>query len=545
MTEATDLADEYFAYRQATEPIRLLYFGQVDGLENWEDLSGPAIEQRQADLRRFAERADDLRVGASDDDRILLETVAFTARAYAHSYTWRNEQTLVNPAFGIHGTLSTFLGRFSLVTAEHGDNYLLKLERLPAMLEQLSREITSSAEVGNVALRRHLIASADAVDAMASTPDGEPDPLSAQAPPTELSPEAASAWRVEVERIVADRIRPALADFATALRQLGARGRSDEQAGICHLDGGRELYEQLVWAATSLDVSPEDVHQMGLDQIERLEAEYVELAGPLLGTSEIGEIYSRLRDDASMKYQAGADIVRDATAALDRAAPAAPDWFTSITESPCLANEVPGGPLAFYSPPDPPTGKPGRFFFNTADPTAWSTYQLEAVTFHESIPGHHLQVGGFRESTTLHDVQIQFGIMAYLEGWGLYTERLADEMGLYSDELSRVGMLSADSMRACRLVVDTGMHALGWSRQRAIDYVEAHSPLSTSQIAGEIDRYIGMPGQALSYMVGRLEIDAIRREAERAPDFDVAAFHDQVLRYGMVPLPTLRTLVLG
>jgi uncharacterized protein (DUF885 family) len=545
VTHATDLADGYFAHRQATEPNRLLYFGQVDGIENWEDLSSSAIAERQAELRRFADRADQLPVDASDADRILLETVAFTARAAAHGLTWRNEQTLVNPAFGLHSNLSTFLSRFSLVTAEHGDNYLLKLERLPAMLQQLEQEISASAEGGNIALRRHLAASADAVDAMASRPDGQPDPLASQPAPSELSQEAATEWRAEVERIVTARIRPALARYATVLRELSANGRPDEQAGICHLDSGDELYRQLVWASTSVNLSPEEIHQIGLDQIERIEAEYVQIAGPLLSTSEIGEIYARLRDDTSMKYQSGADIVRDATAALERAAAAAPRWFSSIPESACLANEVPGGPLAFYSPPDPPTGKPGRFFFNTADPSAWSTYQLEAITFHESIPGHHLQLGGFSESTTLHPAQIHFGIMAYLEGWGLYTERLADEMGLYSSELSRVGMLSADSMRACRLVVDTGMHALGWSRQQAIDYVETHSPLTSAQIAGEVDRYIGMPGQALSYMVGRIEIDAIRREAEQITGFDLAAFHDQVLGHGMVPLQTLRDIVLG
>ena len=545
MTSATDLADEYFDHRQATEPNRLLYFGQVDGIENWEDVSGPATTQRQAELRQFAERADRLLEGASADDRILLETVAFTARATAHTLTWRTEQTMANPAFGLHMSLPTFLGRYSLVTVEHGDNYLLKLQRLPAVLDQLGQEISASAELGNVTLRRHLEAAADAVEAMATRPDGEPDPLAAQSPPTELSPEAAAAWRDEVERIVSEQIRPALARYGDVLRRLSASGRPDELAGFCHLDGGEDLYRQLVWASTSLDVSPEEVHQIGLDQIERLEAEYVEIAGPLFETVDIAEIYARLRDDPSMKYRSGDDIVRDATAALERAAAAAPSWFSTIPESECLANEVPGGPLAFYSPPDPPTGKPGRFFFNTGDPSAWSTYQLEAVAFHESIPGHHLQIAGFRESTTLHPAQVHFGIMAYLEGWGLYTERLADEMGLYSSELARVGMLSADSMRACRLVTDTGMHALGWSRQQAIGYFTAHSPLSTVQISGEVDRYIGMPGQALSYMVGRLEIDAIRLEAERAADFDIAAFHDQVLCHGMVPLPTLRRIVLG
>ncbi|MEM8618109.1 MAG: DUF885 domain-containing protein [Actinomycetota bacterium] len=540
MSEATDLADEYFAYRQAIEPNRLLYSGQLDGLANWEDLRSPAIAERQGSLRRFAGRADDAAADASDDDRILLETVAFTANAAATGLTWRNEQTYVNPAFGIHTRLATFLGRFALSTSQHGDDYLRKMERLPTMLEQLEAEITTSAADGNVALARHLAASADAVEELVAS---DVQPLASQEAPTALSPADADTWRAEVGRVVSERVLPALAEYGTALRELSLRGRSDEQAGICHLAGGQELYTELVWASTSLGLTAEEIHEIGVDQIGRLEAEYVDLAGPLVGASDIADIYAHLRDDVSMKYESGDDIVRDAAAALERARAAAPGWFTSIPASECLANEVPTGPLAFYSAPDPDTGKPANFFFNTADPSAWSTYQLEAVTFHESIPGHHLQIGGFRESTTLHPVQTQFGITAYLEGWGLYTERLADEMGLYSSQLSRLGMLSADSMRACRLVVDTGMHALGWSRQQAVDYVEAHSPLSPTQIEGEIDRYIGMPGQALSYMIGRLEIDSIRAAAEASDSFEIAAFHDQVLRYGMVPLPTLRRVV--
>ena len=210
-----------------------------------------------------------------------------------------------------------------------------------------------------------------------------------------------------------------------------------------------------------------------------------------------------------------------------------------------MAAEVEQGALAFYSKPIPEVGKPGRFFFNTSDPSAWKTFQLEAVTFHESIPGHHLQLALVVETDDIHGVHTDLPVTVYAEGWGLYTERLADEMGLYSSELDRIGMLAADSMRACRLVTDTGIHALGWSRDRAIQYVLDHSPLSRRIAMGEIDRYIGMPGQALSYMIGRLEIDRIRSEAEQRPGFEIKAFHDAVLSHGMVPLGTLRDLVLG
>lgn len=183
---------------------------------------------------------------------------------------------------------------------------------------------------------------------------------------------------------------------------------------------------------------------------------------------------------------------------------------------------------------------------NVTDPSSWGTFEVESTAFHEGIPGHHLQIAIAQE---LGDKVPAFRrhtyIGAYSEGWGLYTERLADEMGLYGSELDRVGMLSADSMRACRLVVDTGMHAMGWTRQQAIDYVAANSPMTLHAIEEEIDRYIGYPGQACSYMIGRIEIDDMRARAEAAlgDQFDIKGFHDTVLTHGEVPLETLSRLV--
>ena len=187
------------------------------------------------------------------------------------------------------------------------------------------------------------------------------------------------------------------------------------------------------------------------------------------------------------------------------------------------------------------------FFMNTADPSSWGIHEVESTAFHEGIPGHHLQVAIAQElGDTVPEFRRHLNIVAYVEGWGLYSERVSDEMGLYSSPLNRMGMLSADSMRAGRLVVDTGMHALGWSRQQAINWMAENTPMTLYTITEEIDRYIAsMPGQAVSYMIGRLEIQRMRREAENAlgDRFDIRAFHDTVLDSGAVPLPTLDRMV--
>ncbi|MFW7415446.1 DUF885 domain-containing protein [Demequina sp. SO4-18] len=544
MSDLNALADEYYAYRQATDINRHLWDCSLEHLEEWEDVAPDAVAQRQDRLREFAERADAVAIDDHDPMQIALrDAIAFTARSEAHQLQWSSELHAINPAMGLLPLAMVFVSRFPLRTDEHGEQYLRKMSALGTLLDDLVAAVQAAALDGRIGLSRHLSASADAVEAYLGEPVSGGDALAAQAPPTELSdPEA---WSGALVGIVETEVRPALRRYAEALRALAERGRDDDHPGLVHLEGGLEHYRDLVWAHTTLSLEPAEVHQLGLEVVEALEAEYRELAGPLLGTTDNAEIYARLRDDTEMHYRSGDDIVRDATAALERANEAAPEWFAHVPRSACVASAITSGPVAFYSPPAVDGSKPGEFFFNASDPSAWSTYELEAITYHESIPGHHLQFALHAESTDLHPVLRHLHVTSYLEGWGLYTERLADEMGLYTSDLSRVGMLAADSLRACRLVVDTGLHALRWTRQEAIDYMAAHCPLSIQQITSEVDRYIGLPGQALAYMIGRREIQAIRAEAETASEFDVREFHDRVLRHGMVPLTTLRRLVLG
>lgn len=543
MPDVTELANSYHAYRQSTDHLRHIWDGDVDQLEHWEDVSPASIDGRIEKLRDFADRAELLE---TDDPsgRATLETIAFTARSAANQLRWRTGWTFPNPAIGLVPTILTFLPRYPLVTMDHGDRYLMKLDRLPAFLAEAADGVRRAAAARRLPLTRHLTMTIGAIDAQLTRAVRQ-NPLLAQPPPTRLADHQQQEWADRVTRVVEEAIHPALARYRDALTEVADNGAEDGHPGLCHVEGGADLYRDLIWSHTSLELSGEEVHQIGLDQIARLEEEYRSLAGPVLGTSNVSEIYSRLRDDPTLAYADGAQLVADATRALERASNAASDWFGRLPRSECVASEIAQGPLAFYSKPLPEVGKPGRFFFNTSDPSAWKTFQLEAVTFHESIPGHHLQLALVVESDDIGGVHTDLPVTVYSEGWGLYTERLADEMGLYSSDLAKVGMLAADSMRACRLVTDTGMHALGWSRDQAIDYVLAHSPLSRGIAEGEIDRYIGMPGQALSYMIGRLEIDRIRAEAEQRDSFDIKSFHDSILGHGLVPLGTLRRLVLN
>jgi uncharacterized protein (DUF885 family) len=370
------------------------------------------------------------------------------------------------------------------------------------------------------------------------------DPLLHTADPTGVADP--DAWRARLREAIESDVRPAMAAYRDVLRdRVRPESRSDKHVGLAWLADGEDAYNRVVRYHTTLDLSAQRIHEIGLEQIEKLAGEYRELGPEVLGTSDLTEIFERLRDDPALHHTNGADIVAASKAALAKATAAMGDWFGILPKAGCDVEEVQSGAIAFYFPPAKDGSRPGVFFMNTADPTGWGRYQIEATSYHEGIPGHHLQLAISTELTTVPEFRKRAFIAAYGEGWGLYSERLADEMGLYTTPLDRMGMLEADSMRACRLVVDTGMHALGWSRQKAIDYMTENSPMRVSQIVPEINRYAVTPGQALAYMIGRLEIQRMRREAESTLGnaFDIKGFHDTVLGSGLMPLPVLDRVV--
>lgn len=541
---ARPLADEFVEHRLATEHDWALWSGDLTYLERWPDVSEKGVREQVETLEDFARRAETVEASTSAD-RTLLETIAFTGRSKAAQLRWQPELEWVNHTTGMVSLIFIFLPRYPLVTEEHGHRYLEKVSRLSDFIDVWIGRLEAAAEAGVTPIAHLVTAMVASLDQQLAAPLSH-GPLIRQPPPTDLSDAEAKLWTGRLAKLLDDLVGPALERLRKVLVDRTApSARNDATPGLVHLPGGKEAYEQLVWAHTSLAITPEEVHAIGRRQVERLEAEYRSIAGPLLETTDIDEIYRGLRDDEELHYRDAESLVKDATAALARATAAVSEWFGVLPQAPCIANSIEQGALAFYSRPARDGSKPGRFFFNTADPSMWGTFQLEAVTYHEGVPGHHLQLAIAQENPELHRLLADYYIAAYNEGWGLYTERLADEMGLYSSELDRVGMLSADSMRACRLVVDTGLHALGWSREEAIDYMVDHSPMTRLQVEGEIDRYIGNPGQALGYMMGRLEIETIRAEAEATlgARFEIKAFHDVMLSTGSVPITTLKRVV--
>lgn len=464
---ARALADDYWEFRLENRHFANLARGELTFLEQWDDLSAEGLSASREVASRFARDAPGARVEMASD-RILAETVGAAAFMDATVSVWWSELQAANSQMGLLSMLLPALHLQPLVTAEHGRRYLEKLGRFPAMIAQLAERLSDGAATGVTPLARHVRQTIAKLEEVLARPPAQ-DPIATQPAPSDLGPVEAARWRAALVEAIASGIRPGLARFAEVLAEVTLpAGRSDDRPGLCHLRGGEVVYRDMVRGHTTLDSGPEAIHQLGLERVGSLEEEYRRIAGPLLGTHDVDEIYRRLRDDPELRYARSEDLVADAFGCLEKAAEAMGEWFDPVPRAPCLADPIDMGAMAYYYPPTADGTRPGRFFFNVADPTAWTTFQVPSVAYHEGIPGHHLQIALAIENEGIHDIHRNCYLPSFGEGWGLYSERLSDEMGLYADDWERVGMLTADSLRAGRLVVDTGIHALGWSRRKAI-----------------------------------------------------------------------------
>src|SRR5215469_17731829 len=361
------------------------------------------------------------------------------------------------------------------------------------------------------------------------------------------------AIRREAAGLVEAEIRPAMRRLLACLQQeLLPVARGNDEVGIRFIPGGTEGYRAAVRRHTTTELTPEQIHQMGLDCLADLEAEWAELGGRVLGTTDTASVRARLREDPALRFTSSDQIVRTVTDALRRAEEVRDDWFPPFRIPGCVIEEIDpveagNAPLAYYRPPAAGGLRPGAHCILTSQPEQRFVYEYEALAFHESTPGHHLQIASAQKLQGLPAYRrfLDAEVCGYVEGWGLYCERLADEMGLYTSDAQRLGMLSFDALRACRLVVDTGMHYLGWSRSRAADFMWQHTATTQANVRNEIDRYITWPGQALAYMVGRREIRRLRElaEGQLGASFNIRAFHGSVLGSGAVPLGVLDQVV--
>jgi uncharacterized protein (DUF885 family) len=541
-TALDQLARDYWEHQLETSPTQALLIGDHRYDEKFEDPSLQAENAKIAALREFARAAEEIDPATlSEQERITREVLIFEASTIANMAETRAAEMAVSHTTGIQTMIPAMIPQLPLVEPEHALAMRAKFRGIAQAFDTGVDRLRDGVAAGRVPMASTAEKTVEQLDALLTA---EHSPLLNLTAPQHWDGEA--AWREEMAAIVADEVNPAIRRWRdTIVDTVIPASRSDDRPGLCHIPGCDEWYAKSLYRFTTTDKTAEQIHQVGLDQVAKLDDEYREIAGPVLETTDLDEIYTRMREDPELRYQEGPPIIEAAKVAMAKAKEAMGDWFGRLPKADCAIVETPYGPAAYYFPPAADGSRPGTYFVNTSDPAKWATYEIENLTYHEAIPGHHLQLAISTELEDIPEFRKYALISAYAEGWGLYTERLADEMGLYGSALDRIGMLANDSLRAGRLVVDTGIHAKGWTRQQAIDFLMDNSPMSRVGIEAEVDRYISWPGQACSYMIGRLEILRMRAAAEAAlgEKFDIKGFHDTVLGSGLVPLGTLDGLV--
>ena len=538
------LAHDFWQAFLDAEPTWRHMLGDYSQVARFEDVSRAAEDRHIATLRDYAARAEALPTDGLDEQETLTRAMLIaTATAQADLTEARGAERNADPIHGAHTSMQIIVPMLAIPDEDAAAAMADKYAGMGAMFAQLADRTREGAARGWVSPVFAVEGTIAQVEELLATPVAD-DPLLHTAP----LPEGVDAetFRAGLVAALEQHVRPGLTAYLDALKEVLPSAPSDDECGLAHLPDGDDAYARALSYFTTTEMTAQEIHQVGLDQVARLADEYRALGRDVIGTDDLAQIFEAMRSDPALHFETAEEMVGKSKEALARAEAVMGEWFEVVPKAPCAVEAVTVGAKAFYFPPASDGSRGGTFFINVDDVASWGRFELEAMAYHEGVPGHHLQLAIASElPDTIPDFRKHLHNSAYAEGWGLYTERLSDEMGLYTAPIDRLGMLSADSMRACRLVVDTGIHALGWGRQQAIDYMLANSPLTEGVVRPEIDRYICNPGQATSYMIGRLEIQRMRTEAEQRQGdrFDIKAFHSAVLDSGALPLGVLDEVV--
>jgi uncharacterized protein (DUF885 family) len=541
MSTPRELADRFHERWLRVHPFAATMYG-IPGYDDLiPDDSAEGQQAWRAEAGRFLAEAGAIdRGGLAVADAVTLDCVAeMAAQEVTLADLAADEHTVTPMHYAGPPAFIATAARTVLVDEAAAEAYLTRLRRSGTWIDQVAERLREGAAKGRLpvgALAEQAVAWAER---LLAAPDDSP----ALSPRPPQGWDRARSWEADRRAAVTDVLQPALARWTAVVRDLLPRSRPPEHAGLHWLPGGDADYARAVRIYTTLPLSAQELHQTGLDHVAALEARAVEL-GRGLGLSGLAEVAAAIRDAAGK--MSPEDAVAQALAAVRRAEERAPQFFPAPLPPPCAVTPMPdvvalAGAAPHYTPPRLDGGRPGTFWFNTKLPTAGTGWDIDVVAFHEAVPGHHLQLSRLQLLDALPALQRQRSLPVFSEGWGLYAEQLAEEAGLYADDRGLLGAVTASLMRAVRLVVDTGLHAFGWSREQAVAYAVEHVPMPPEFMAAEIDRYIVMPGQALAYLTGKLEIERLREEARRrtGPAFSLPAFHAAVLDHGSLPLPTL------
>ena len=546
--ELADLLRDAWEWRMEQSPTQATTLGDHRYDDRIADRSRLAIERARKKHRLLLARAaaiDRGKLGVKD--AITLALFIEQVESAIASEVCEFESWNVSPHRDPSSIYNRLPQQHRIRSSDDAANLLARYRAIPKAIDDLIANLERGADAGlfsNVESVRRTI---EMVDGQLDQPIADWALLEPLATIAEVGGRRAEELQRSFRDVVAEEIASAYRRYRDFLAtHVLSRARSGDRVGLHALPNGVACYAARIQHHIGLARSAEELHQLGLSEVRRINDDMRALGQSLFGTDDLAEILAHLRSDRSLYFDSAEAMLEAARKALDRANAAMPRAFGRLPRAPCTVvpipdYEAPFTTIAYYRPPHYDGSKPGEYFVNVYQPHTRPRYEFQALSFHEAVPGHHLQIAIARELEALPALRKFAHQTAFGEGWALYTEKLADELGLYDGDLDRMGMFSYDAWRASRLVVDTGIHALGWTRERAEQFMRQHTALAENNISNEVDRYIARPGQALAYKVGQLEILRLRAWAQKelGERFSLPGFHDTVLGQGSVSLNVL------
>jgi len=514
------------------------------------DMSAATLAAQAKQRQQWLDKLQQIDPSAlTEQQQINYAILSYSLEDALSEYQYGAHMMPLTSESGFHSALAFMVSGTEFKTKQDYLDYLAKLKTVPAYMQQQTEWMKQGLATGMTQPKAVLAGFEQSILAFISkTPEQNVFYRPFHQKPEFIDIESWQALQSEAQQVVTLQLNPAYQQFYQFMVEQYLPGARDSIAAS-DWPKGREYYQNRLEHYTTLKLTPEQVHQIGLNEVARIRAEMQAIITKVGFKGSFAEFIQFLRTDPQFYAKTPTDLLKEASFIAKKIDAELPKYFRTLPRTPYGVAPVPAEIAPKYT-----TGRyagtnrddrAGFYWVNTYALDRRPLYEMEALTLHEAVPGHHLQISLAREQSSLPEYRRNFYTSAFGEGWGLYAEYLGIEMGFYQDPYSDFGRLTYEMWRAARLVVDTGMHTMGWSRQQAIDFLASNTALSMHNVTTEIDRYISWPAQALSYKLGELTIKKLRKEAQQqlGQDFDLREFHDVVLRNGSVPLSILEQQV--
>jgi uncharacterized protein (DUF885 family) len=522
-------------------PQRATAYGDYRYNDKLADYSLDAIARRNKIDEAFLSRLNAIpTAGFSDRDQLSHDLLVRVLQQRIADFNLKEYEMPINQVNGIHTQLADLPLSVPLDSVKHYEDYIARLHQIPVVLSQTTAVLRAGMKDNLMPVRFLLEKLAIQCQGII---DSDPFLLPTKKYPANFSPEDQKRLTQQITDAINKDIIPAYRKFADFLRtEYAPQGRTT--LAVTSLPDGEKRYQNDIYSRTTTRMTPEEIHQLGLREVDRIQAEMTAIATKE-GFADLASFRASLKSNPKYIPASSEQILDDFRRYIGQMEPKLPQLFTLLPKSPVTVEAIPAfqpAAATHYVTGTPDGKRPGRVVVATSDFASRSLIDDEAVAYHEGVPGHHMQRSVQQQLTGLPNFRLHgLGFSAYSEGWALYAERLGKEVGFYQDPVSDYGRLSSELFRAVRLVVDTGIHSKGWTREQVVEYFRQSGAVDEPTIQSETDRYIAWPGQALSYKLGQLKILGLRERAQKelGPKFDIRTFHDEIVDGGELPLDLL------